>query len=112
MHSRQLNNTVTMPNCVFVLAFAFVNYEFTPLFIVMSFLHYYLSNLSNFKEVDSSCFFKQPTVEPPSGATGPLDHPFPSNTINDVPDPRGRITVDLGCKRVGGGRVAIFDRLQ
>ena len=59
-------------------------------------------------------------LEPRSSATGPLDHPFPSDTINDVPDPRsspngqnqGRLTVDLGYKRMGGGRVAIFDRLQ
>ena len=104
MHTEQLNNTVTIPNCVFVLAYAIISYYLSPLFLVMSFFHYDLSNLTNFKEVDSSCFHKQPTLEPPSAATGPVDHPFHSNTINDVPDHRsspngqnqGHPTVNLG----------------
>lgn len=128
MHTEELNNTITILNCVFVLAYAAISYCLTPLFLVMSFFHYDLSNLTNFKEVDSSCFFKLPTLDPPSRATGPIDHPFPSNSINDVPDPRpspndqnqGRPTVDLGYEILsdqargsqGKLRVAIFDWLQ
>ena len=126
MHTEQLNNTVTIPNCVFVLASAAISYYLAPLFIIMSFFHHDISNLTNFKEVYS--FFKLQTLEPPSGATGPLDHPFPSNTINDVPDPRsspngqnqGPPTVNLGYEILSGQargsqgklRVAIFDWSQ
>ena len=128
MYTEQLNNTVTIPNCVFVLAYATISYYLSPLFLVMSFFHYDLFNLTNFEEVDSSCLHKQPTLEPPSGATGPVDHPFHSNTINDVPDHRsspngqnqGHPTVNLGYEILwdqakgsqGKVRVAIFDWLQ
>ena len=128
MHNEQLNVAINLSNCFLLLAFAITNYYLTPLFIVMSFFHYDLSNITNFKEVDPSSFFKLPTLEPPSGTTGPLDHPFPSNTINDVPDPRsspngqnqGHPTVNLGYEILSGQarggrgrlRVAIFDWSQ
>lgn len=86
----------------------------------------YFFDLTNFKEVDSTCFFDP--LEPSTSATGPIDNPFPSNSINDVPDPRsspndqnqGRPTVNLGYEILsdqargsqGRRRVAIFDWLQ
>ena len=124
MPNEQWNVAINLPNCFLLLAFATMSYYLTP--FVLSSFHYDLPNLTNFKEVDS--FFKLPTLEPPSAATGPLDHPFPSNTINDVPDHRsspngqnqGHPTVNLGYEILqdqargsqGKLRVAIFDWLE
>lgn len=125
IYNRKLNYTITVPNCILALLFAAICYYLT-LLLPMPFF-YYLSDITNSKEVYSTCFFNPP-LEPSTSATGPVDHPFPSNSINDIPDQRsspkdqyqGPPTVDLWYEILwnqprgsqGRVRVAIFDRLE
>lgn len=79
-----------------------------------------------FQDVDPS-FYNLPTIEPSTGATGPIDHPFDPNYAQnqnrplDHPSPpngqnQSRPTVDLGYEKVPnrgrGVHIGIFDRLQ
>ena len=142
MHNRQLNDTITVQNCILALAFTTTNYYLTPLFfVVMLFLHYDsdLSTLIMFKDVGPSPSHLLSTLVPSTGATRPLNHPFPPNGQNQK-----RATVDAmwffsfsswrkrkkmtsACKKkshgmqleykiipntVQGAHVAIYDRLQ
>ena len=126
MQNRQLNDAITVQNCILVLAFATTNYYLTPLFFLMLFLDYNnnLSTLIMFKDVGPSPSDFPSTVEPPTNATEPFDHAFPPNGSTGPLDhafpPNGQNkncpTIDLGYKiipnTVQGVHVAIYHRLQ